>query len=116
MMLFSGILLAVLFSCLLSAPFPNLSLSKEVLARTEPSLPELFVALATGFVAGYAKVRTNIGGALYAVAVKCPWRETDITPRQIRLVEQLLIHRTGVPVILAVNITPVTRIKDEAGE
>lgn len=234
--LLSGILLAVLLSYLLSVPFPNLSISKEVLARTEPSLLDLFVALATGFVAGYAKVRKNIGGALYGVAVSISlipplcvvgiglairkheiytgasllfltnlasilfsgilafllirvghWRkslkslifpgivlslliiplsyslwaiqkqkaleaelkrillrgtytfqradivhldtdvfkkpvalevtirgrETDITPRQIRLVEQLLQQRLGMPVALTVNLSPVIQIKGE---
>jgi uncharacterized hydrophobic protein (TIGR00271 family) len=64
--LVSGILLAVLVSYLLSLPFPNLSISDEVLARTRPSLPDLFVALATGFVAGYAKVRKEVSRAISA--------------------------------------------------
>jgi len=67
--LFSGILLAVLVSYLLSLPFPNLSISDEVLARIKPNLMDLFVALATGFVAGYAKVRKHLSGTLYGVSV-----------------------------------------------
>lgn len=67
--LLSGILLAVLVSYLLSLPFPNLSISDEVLARIKPSLLDLFVALATGFVAGYAKVRKHLSGTLYGVSV-----------------------------------------------
>lgn len=67
--LLSGILLAVLVSYLLSMPFPNLSISDEVLDRTKPSLLDLFVALATGFVAGYAKVRKHLSGTLYGVSV-----------------------------------------------
>jgi uncharacterized hydrophobic protein (TIGR00271 family) len=67
--LISGILLAVLVSFLLSLPFTTLGISAETLARTRPSLLDLFVALATGFLAGYAKVRRDIGGALFGVAV-----------------------------------------------
>lgn len=67
--LISGVLLAIGVSYVLSLPFPNLSISAEVLARTNPSLLDLFVALATGFVAGYAKVRKHLSGALYGVSV-----------------------------------------------
>jgi uncharacterized hydrophobic protein (TIGR00271 family) len=67
--LISGILLAIIISYLLCLPFLSLGISAEVLARTQPSLLDLFVALATGFVAGYAKVRKRIGGTLYGVAV-----------------------------------------------
>lgn len=67
--LVSGVLLAVLVSYLLSLPFSTLSITEEVLGRTKPSLLDLFVALATGFIAGYAKVRKHIGGTIYGVAV-----------------------------------------------
>lgn len=67
--LISGILLAILVSYLLSLPFSTLALSQEVLSRTKPSLLDLFVALATGFLAGYAKVRKNLSGAVFGVAV-----------------------------------------------
>lgn len=67
--LVSGIILAVLLSYLLSLPFPNLSVTDEVLARIKPSLLDLFVALATGFLAGYARVRKHLSGTLYGVSV-----------------------------------------------
>jgi uncharacterized hydrophobic protein (TIGR00271 family) len=67
--LLSGIFLAVFLSYLLSLPFPNLSITDEVLARIKPSLLDLFVALATGFLAGYARVRKHLSGTLYGVSV-----------------------------------------------
>lgn len=67
--LISGILLVVLVSYLLSLPFPHLSITDEVLTRIKPNLLDLVVALATGFVAGYAKVRKHLSGTLYGVSV-----------------------------------------------
>lgn len=65
----SGILFAVLLSYVLTLPFISLGLSVEILSRIKPSLLDMFIALATGFIAGYAKVRKSIGGAIYGVAI-----------------------------------------------
>jgi uncharacterized hydrophobic protein (TIGR00271 family) len=65
----SGVALAVGVSALLTLPVTLLSITDEVMGRTQPSLLDLGVALATGFVAGYARIRSRIGGSLYGVAI-----------------------------------------------
>jgi uncharacterized hydrophobic protein (TIGR00271 family) len=71
-----GSALAVGFSALLAAvvnlPIPG----AEILARSDPNLLDLGVALAAGAIAGYARVREGIaesvGGAAIAVALMPP--------------------------------------------
>ncbi len=71
-----GSLLSVCFSALLAAlvnlPIPG----AEILARSDPNLLDLGVALAAGAIAGYARVREGIaesvGGAAIAVALMPP--------------------------------------------
>lgn len=67
--LFSGILLGLLISFLLGTLFSFMGETNEIHARTQPTSLDLLVALASGFMGGYAKVRKSVGGSIYGVAI-----------------------------------------------
>lgn len=64
-------LISVIISALLGAmlQIPAASFGTEILARTQPNLADLGVALAAGFISGFAKVRPQISDALAGTAI-----------------------------------------------
>lgn len=64
-----GILAALLVSVLVAAIMPTSVLTPEILARTNPSLPDLAVAFVSGVIGAYATVRKDIPSALAGVAI-----------------------------------------------
>jgi uncharacterized hydrophobic protein (TIGR00271 family) len=63
----AGLVIAV--AALVTAVIPDRSLTAEILARVQPSLLDLGVALAAGIVAVYAHCRREMVGALAGVAI-----------------------------------------------
>lgn len=59
----------VVLAYLLSRALPGTSLSAETLARTQPDVRDLLVALAAGAAGAYATVRRDVSAALPGVAV-----------------------------------------------
>ncbi|MGG6263763.1 TIGR00341 family protein [Leptolyngbya sp. AN03gr2] len=66
---FAGTVLAMLISCLIGILVPLPSYGSEVLARSEPTLLDLGVAVAAGAISGYAKVEPRIAGSLAGTAI-----------------------------------------------
>lgn len=64
-----GTLLGVTLSCLAGLLLGIPEFGSEVLARTQPTLIDLLIALAAGAISGYAKVRPEIGDALPGTAI-----------------------------------------------
>lgn len=64
-----GVFLAVGLSVVLALPSPLQTVTSEVLARTEPSLFDLVVALGAGAAGAYAFVREDVAAALPGVAI-----------------------------------------------
>lgn len=64
-----GILLAVFTAMLFALVVPGLSPTPEMLARTQPNLVDLMVALASGAAGAYAIGRREVGAALPGVAI-----------------------------------------------
>lgn len=64
-----GVALAVALSCAIGWGFSSVGLTEEILGRTRPNIMDLFVALAAGFMGGYAKVRKSMSGSIYGVAI-----------------------------------------------
>jgi uncharacterized hydrophobic protein (TIGR00271 family) len=66
---FSGIALAIGLSMLVTAVTPTPIDTTEILARTQPTLLDLIVALASGAAGGYAAARKEVAAALPGVAI-----------------------------------------------
>jgi uncharacterized hydrophobic protein (TIGR00271 family) len=64
-----GVLLAVVVSAFLSFLIPADSVTNEIMARTQPSLLDLGVALASGAAGAYALSRKEVSAALPGVAI-----------------------------------------------
>lgn len=66
-----GTLLSVLLSAVIGAiaSIPFTEFSPEILARTQPNLLDLVIALAAGAVGGFAKVRPKISDAIAGTAI-----------------------------------------------
>lgn len=66
-----GTIVAILTSGLLGGLFriPALSFGSEILARTQPTLADLGVALAAGGVSGFAKIRPKVSDVLAGTAI-----------------------------------------------
>lgn len=64
-----GMLAAIFIAILVTALVPAADVSGEVLARTQPTLIDLFVALASGMAGAYAIARKEVGEALPGVAI-----------------------------------------------
>lgn len=66
-----GTVLAIATSALLGSLFqiPALSFGSEILARTQPTLADLGVALAAGGVSGFAKIRPKVSDVLAGTAI-----------------------------------------------
>lgn len=65
----SGILLGLLVSWLLASVFGGVGSTGEIASRTHPSMLDLVVALASGFMGGYAKVRKGVSGTVFGAAI-----------------------------------------------
>lgn len=64
-----GILLGLGASLFFGAINPGFEASTEILARGNPDVLDLFIALASGMVAAYAMGRPNVSGTLAGVAI-----------------------------------------------
>ncbi|MEM7116716.1 MAG: TIGR00341 family protein [Chloroflexota bacterium] len=64
-----GVLLAIFLGAIIGLIYPNETLTSELLARTEPSLFDLGIALFSGIAGAYALSRSNAAGALPGVAI-----------------------------------------------
>ncbi len=66
-----GTVLAIVTSAILGGLFqiPALSFGSEILARTQPTLADLGVALAAGGVSGFAKIRPKVSDVLAGTAI-----------------------------------------------
>ncbi len=66
-----GTVVAILTSGLLGKIFqiPALSFGSEILARTQPTLADLGVALAAGGISGFAKIRPKVSDVLAGTAI-----------------------------------------------
>jgi uncharacterized hydrophobic protein (TIGR00271 family) len=66
-----GTALAIVTSAILGSLFqiPALSFGSEILARTQPTLADLGVALAAGGVSGFAKIRPKVSDVLAGTAI-----------------------------------------------
>jgi uncharacterized hydrophobic protein (TIGR00271 family) len=67
----SGTLVSVAIAWLIGRVFslPASEFGTEILARTQPNLADLFVAVAAGAVSGFAKIRPQLSDALAGTAV-----------------------------------------------
>ncbi|ACK66840.1 conserved hypothetical protein [Rippkaea orientalis PCC 8801] len=66
-----GTLVSIVVSAIVGAIFglPAASFGSEILARTQPNLADLGIAIAAGGVSGFAKIRGNISDALPGTAI-----------------------------------------------
>jgi uncharacterized hydrophobic protein (TIGR00271 family) len=64
-----GILLAIVVAVVIALVIPPLPISAQILARTQPNLLDLIVALASGAAAAYALARKHLAAALPGVAI-----------------------------------------------
>ncbi|MEO0827749.1 MAG: DUF389 domain-containing protein [Cyanobacteria bacterium J06642_9] len=64
-----GTLAGIIMSCLAGALMGIPEFGSEVLARTEPTLIDLMIALVAGAISGYAKIRPELGDALPGTAI-----------------------------------------------
>jgi len=64
-----GVLVSIFISILVAAISPLRVLNSEILARTQPTLLDLGVALASGMAGAYAIARKEVGEALPGVAI-----------------------------------------------
>lgn len=65
----AGTLLAVAFSALITRATDLQTFGSEIVARSQPNLLDLGVALAAGFVAAFARIRPSIAGTLAGTAI-----------------------------------------------
>ena len=65
----AGVLSAVAIGLLIGWLVPSASATSEVMARTQPSLLDLFVALAAGAAGAYALCRKEVAASLAGVAI-----------------------------------------------
>ena len=65
----AGVLVAIGVAALLTFFLPTLPPRSEILSRTQPTLLDLFVALASGAAAAYALARKELAAALPGVAI-----------------------------------------------
>ena len=64
-----GTLTGIMVSCLAGALMGIPEFGSEVLARTQPTLIDLLIALVAGAISSYAKIRPEIGDALPGTAI-----------------------------------------------
>lgn len=101
--------LAILTSALIGGLFqlPALSFGSEVLARTQPTLADLGVALAAGGVSGFAKIRPKVSdvlaGTAIAVALMPPLCVVGIA-----LSQGSIAHSSGAFLLFLTNFLGIT--------
>jgi uncharacterized hydrophobic protein (TIGR00271 family) len=66
---FKGVMATIIVSILVGLISPIKSLTPEILARTQPTLLDLFIALASGMAGAYALSRKDVSAALPGVAI-----------------------------------------------
>lgn len=104
-----GTAVAILTSALLGSLFqiPALSFGSEILARTQPTLADLGVALAAGGVSGFAKIRPKVSdvlaGTAIAVALMPPLCVVGIS-----LSQQSLSYSGGAFLLFLTNLLGIT--------
>ncbi|WP_201026115.1 TIGR00341 family protein [Mastigocoleus testarum] len=64
-----GSLLAIFCSCLVGIILGLPQLGSEILARTQPTLIDLLIAIVAGGISGYSKIRPSIGDAIPGTAI-----------------------------------------------
>ncbi len=105
----TGIAVAVVTSALIGSLFqiPALSFGSEILARTQPTLADLGVALAAGGVSGFAKIRPKVSdvlaGTAIAVALMPPLCVVGIS-----LSQQSLPYSSGAFLLFLTNLLGIT--------
>jgi len=67
--IFKGVALAVILAAFIGVIAPVKAVTSEMLARAQPTLLDLAVALASGFAGAYAVARKGVGAALPGVAI-----------------------------------------------
>ncbi len=65
----TGVVTVLVFSMLVGAVSPIQGLPQEVLSRTEPTIYDILIALASGLAGAYALVSEKMGAALPGVAI-----------------------------------------------
>lgn len=104
-----GTVLAILTSGLIGGLFqiPALSFGAEILARTQPTLADLGVALAAGGVSGFAKIRPRVSdvlaGTAIAVALMPPLCVVGIS-----LSQNSLAYSSGAFLLFLTNLLGIT--------
>jgi uncharacterized hydrophobic protein (TIGR00271 family) len=66
---FKGVVATIIVSILVGLLSPFKEMTPEILARTQPTLLDLFIALASGMAGAYALSRTDVSAALPGVAI-----------------------------------------------
>ncbi len=66
---FKGVMATVIVSMLVGLITPLKEMTSEILARTQPTLLDLFIALASGMAGAYALSRKDVSAALPGVAI-----------------------------------------------
>ncbi|MGD2147252.1 MAG: TIGR00341 family protein [Anaerolineae bacterium] len=67
--MFKGVVLALIIAVLIGAISPFKTLTDEIMARTQPTLLDLAVALASGMAGAYSLSREEVSAALPGVAI-----------------------------------------------
>jgi uncharacterized hydrophobic protein (TIGR00271 family) len=66
---FKGVMATIIVSILVGLLSPLKEMTPEILARTQPTLLDLFIALASGMAGAYALSRKDVSAALPGVAI-----------------------------------------------
>jgi uncharacterized hydrophobic protein (TIGR00271 family) len=107
-----GIVLSIFTSGLIGGLFqiPSLSFGSEILARTQPTLADLGVALAAGGVSGFAKIRPKVSdvlaGTAIAVALMPPLCVVGIS-----LSQKSLPYSSGSFLLFLTNLLGITLVQ-----
>ncbi len=67
--MFKGVMATIIVSILVGLLSPLKEMTPEILARTQPTLLDLFIALASGMAGAYALSRKDVSAALPGVAI-----------------------------------------------
>jgi uncharacterized hydrophobic protein (TIGR00271 family) len=67
--MFKGVMATVIVSILVGLLSPLKEMTQEIMARTQPTLLDLFIALASGMAGAYALSRKDVSAALPGVAI-----------------------------------------------
>lgn len=129
--LFVGTICVIALTALLSFIVPGVEMNSEIMGRTNPTLYDILIALASGFVGSYAfinpKISSSISGVAIAVALVPPLSVTGIALGQFdfraAMGSFLLYASNLVGISLAASfvfwrkkIHPVTSLEEEVSE